>query len=47
MSMGGNEMKVTTHEGRSLSADGKHMTVVTTMTTPRGERTRKAVYDRQ
>lgn len=46
MSMGGNEMTITTHEVRSLSADGKQMTVVTTTSTPRGERTRKLVYDK-
>lgn len=46
MSMGGNQMTITTHEVRSLSADGKQMTVVTTTTTPRGDRTRKLVYDK-
>jgi hypothetical protein len=40
------EMKVKTKEVRSLSADGKQMTVVMTFTTPRGERTRKTVYDK-
>lgn len=41
------EMTVKTKEVRSLSADGKTMTVVATSTTPRGERTRTTVYDKQ
>ena len=41
------EMKVKTKEVRTLSEDGKTMTVVSTFTTPQGERTRKAVYDKQ
>ena len=32
---------------RSLSADGKTMTVVTTSQGPNGENTRKTVYDKQ
>jgi hypothetical protein len=40
------EMRIKSHEVRSLSADGKTMTVVTTTTTPQGERTRKNVYDK-
>jgi hypothetical protein len=38
---------ITTGEVRTLSDDGRTMTVVTTVTTPRGESTRKAVYDKQ
>jgi len=41
------EMRLKTHEVRSLSADGKTMTVISTTTTPQGERTRKNVYDKQ
>lgn len=40
-------MTVTMKEVRTLSDDGKTMTVVTTTTTPRGENTRKSVYDKQ
>jgi hypothetical protein len=40
-------MTIASKEIRSLSDDGKTMTVVTTTTTPRGENTRKAVYDKQ
>jgi len=38
---------ITTREVRTLSDDGRTMTVVTATTTPRGENTRKAVYDKQ
>ncbi len=40
------EMTIKSKEVRSMSADGKQMTVVTTAVTPQGERTRKAVYDK-
>jgi hypothetical protein len=40
--MGG--MSITTKEVRSLSADGKEMTVQTTNQTPQGEMTRKTVF---
>lgn len=40
------EMKIKSKEVRSLSADGKQMTVVSTFTTPQGDRTRKMVYDK-
>jgi hypothetical protein len=40
------EMTIKTREVRSMSADGKQMTVVLTTTTPQGERTRKTVYDK-
>ncbi|MEZ4587284.1 MAG: hypothetical protein R2909_12875 [Gemmatimonadales bacterium] len=40
-------MKIDSKEVRTLSADGKTMTVVITTTTPRGEMTRKLVYDKQ
>ncbi|HEX7023374.1 MAG TPA: hypothetical protein VF187_01040, partial [Gemmatimonadales bacterium] len=41
------DMQITSKEVRSLSEDGKLMTVVTTTTTPNGERVRKTVYDKQ
>lgn len=37
----------TSKEVRSLSADGKTMTVIRTSQTPNGEMTRKTVYDKQ
>lgn len=40
-------MTTTSKEVRSLSADGKTMTVTTTRTTPNGEMTTKRVYDKQ
>ena len=40
-------MEIKTKETRTLSEDGKTMTVVTVSQTPRGERTRKTVFDRQ
>jgi hypothetical protein len=40
-------MTVTSKEVRSLSADGKTMTVVRTSQTPNGEMTRKTVFDKQ
>lgn len=40
-------MTVTSKEVRSLSADGKIMTVVATRTTPNGEQTTRRVYDKQ
>jgi len=40
-------MSVTSKEVRSLSADGKIMTVVRTSQTPNGEMTRKTVFDKQ
>ena len=41
------DMQMTSKEVRSLSADGKTMTVVTTSQGPNGEMTRKMVYDKQ
>ena len=41
------DMQVTSKEVRSLSEDGKTMTVVTTTQGPNGEMTRKMVYDKQ
>jgi hypothetical protein len=40
------EMTIESHEVRSLSPDGKEMTVETTTKTPRGEATRKLVFSR-
>jgi hypothetical protein len=40
------EMKISTKEIRSLSSDGKSMTVLMTMVSPRGTMTRTMVYDR-
>lgn len=40
-------MTITTRDVRTLSDDARTMTVVTTTTTPRGENTRKTVYDKQ
>lgn len=40
-------MEIKTTETRTLSEDGKTMTVVTVSRTPRGERTRKVVFERQ
>ena len=42
-----NGMTYTSKEVRTLSEDGKIMTVVTTRTTPNGEQTSKRVYDKQ
>lgn len=39
-------MTIKSHEVRSMSEDGKSMTIVSTATTPRGEMTRKTVYDK-
>jgi hypothetical protein len=41
------ENAVTTKSVRTLSDDGKTMTVVTTRPGPNGETTRKTVYDKQ
>jgi hypothetical protein len=41
------DMAITIHEVRSMSADGKAMTVETTTTTGMGENTRKIVYIKQ
>lgn len=41
------EMEVESAETWKLSPDGKVLTVISTMKTPRGERTRKMVYDKQ
>lgn len=41
------DMQVTSKETRSLSEDGKLMTVVNVSTSSMGERTRKTVYDKQ
>jgi hypothetical protein len=43
MSMGGNEMTITSKDTWELAADGT-LTVTTTRTTPRGEQTMKTVY---
>ncbi len=40
------DMTIKSHEVRSMSDDGKTMTIVSTATTPRGEMTRKTVYDK-
>ena len=40
-------MEIKTKETRTLSEDGKTMTVVTVSQTPRGERTRKTVLEKQ
>jgi hypothetical protein len=47
MSTPGGDMQVKTREERSLSADGKTLTVVTTMSSDRGTRNRKLVYEKQ
>ena len=47
MSTPNGDMTITAKEVRSMSADGKMMTVVTTTQTPMGERTMKRVYDKQ
>ena len=41
------EMKIKSKEIRMLSDDGKTLTVISTFTSPRGEVTRKLVYDKQ
>ena len=41
------DVTVTSKEVRTLSDDGKTMTVVTTRTTPNGEQTTKRVYEKQ
>jgi hypothetical protein len=41
------EVKIKSKEIRTLSDDGKTLTVVSTYTSPRGEVTRKLVYDKQ
>jgi hypothetical protein len=41
------DMQVMAKEVRTLSADGKTMTVVSTRQSPNGETTRKTVYDKQ
>ena len=40
------DMNITTKEVRSLSDDGKTLTIVSTTISPRGEMTRKLVYDK-
>lgn len=40
-------MTITSKEVRSVSADGKEMTISTTRTTQNGEQTTKRVYDKQ
>ncbi len=40
------EMTIKSHEVRSMSEDGKTMTIVSTVTSPRGEMTRKTVYEK-
>jgi len=47
MSTPNGDMTITAKEVRTVSADGKMMTVVTTTQTPMGERTMKRVYDKQ
>ncbi|MGH7561756.1 MAG: hypothetical protein ACRENB_12150 [Gemmatimonadales bacterium] len=41
------DVTITSKEVRTISEDGKTMTVVTTSTSPMGEQTRKTVYDKQ
>lgn len=41
------DMTIKSKETRTLSEDGKTMTVVTVTNSPRGEMTRKVVYDKQ
>jgi hypothetical protein len=41
------DMQITSKEVRTLSADGKTMTVVLTRMTANGETTRKTVYEKQ
>ena len=41
------EVKIKSKEIRTLSDDGKTLTVIATFTSPRGEVTRKLVYDKQ
>jgi hypothetical protein len=41
------EMTISSKIVRSLGADGKEMTVVTTASTPQGERTSKQIYTKQ
>ena len=47
MSTPNGDMTITAKEVRSVSADGKTMTVVTTSQSPMGDRTTKRVYDKQ
>jgi hypothetical protein len=47
MSTPNGDVTITAKEVRTVSADGKMMTVVTTTQTPMGERTMKRVYDKQ
>jgi hypothetical protein len=47
VSFQGNEFEIATREVRSLSADGKTMTVETTSTTPQGDRTSKQIYNKK
>jgi len=41
------DMEVNLREVYSLSADGKTLTILSTRTTPQGERTTKQVYNKQ
>jgi hypothetical protein len=45
--MNGQSFELTTVENWSLSADGKTLTLQTTITTPQGEFSTKGVYDKQ
>ena len=47
MSTPNGDVTITAKEVRTVSADGKTMTVVTTSQSPMGERTVKRVYDKQ
>jgi len=47
MSTPNGDVMMTAKEVRTVSADGKTMTVVTTSQSPMGERTMKRVYDKQ
>jgi hypothetical protein len=47
MSTPNGDVTITAKEVRTVSADGKTMTVVTTTQSPMGERTMKRVYDKQ
>ncbi len=47
MNFQGNEFEMKTREERSLSADGKVLTIVTTRSNPQGDRTSKQVFNKQ
>ncbi len=47
LEMNGQSFELTTVENWSISADGKTLTLQTTVTTPQGEFSSKGVYDKQ